>query len=86
MAYLGEESLSGRGTHLISLKPLEPSGFQEARIWLDSQRSLILQARIGMEDGSVRTVSLSNIRLEPAPDPQRFRFVPPPGAQVIRRR
>jgi outer membrane lipoprotein-sorting protein len=85
MEYLGEESLSGRPTHLISLKPLEPSGFQEARIWLDSQRSLILQARIGMENGSVRTVTLSEIRLNPPADPSRFQFVPPAGAQVIRR-
>ena len=86
MEYLGEEPLSGRATHMISLKPREPSGFQEAWIWLDSQRSLIVQARIGMEDGSVRTVTLSNIRLDPPADPERFHFVPPPGAQVIRRR
>ncbi len=86
LEYLGEESLSGRPTHLISLKPFEPSGFLEARIWLDSQRSLILQARIGMENGSVRTVTLSEIQLNPPADPGRFQFVPPSGAQVIRRR
>ena len=85
LEYLGEETLSGRGTHLISLVPFEPSGFQEARIWLDSQRSLILQVRIGMENGSVRTVTLSDIQLNPPADPHRFRFVPPSGAQVIRR-
>lgn len=85
MMYLGEEPLSGRRTHVISLKPREPSGFEEAKIWLDTQRSLILQARIGMENGSVRTVTLSGIELNPPPDPDRFRFVPPPGTQVIRR-
>ena len=85
LEYLGEESLSGRPTHLISLKPFESSGFQEARIWLDSRRSLILQARIGMENGSVRTVTLSEIQLNPPADPSRFQFVPPAGAQVIRR-
>ena len=86
LEYLGEETLSGRPTHLISLKPFEPSGFQDARIWLDSQRSLILQARIGMENGSVRTLTLSEIQLNPPPDPDRFQFLPPSGAQVIRRR
>lgn len=85
LEYLGEETLSGRSTHLISLKPFESSGFQEARIWLDSERSLILQARIGMENGSVRTVTLSEIQLDPTPDPSRFQFTPPAGAQVIRR-
>ena len=85
MEYLGEETLSGHLTHLISLTPLEPSGFQEARIWLDSQRSLILQARIGMENGSVRTVTLSEVQIDPPSDPDRFRFEPPAGAQIIRR-
>jgi outer membrane lipoprotein-sorting protein len=85
MEYLGEESVSGRSTHLISVKPFERSGFRAARIWLDAERSLILQARIEMENESVRTVILSEIQLDPAPDPDRFRFVPPQGAQVIRR-
>ena len=85
MEYLGEESLSGQATHLISLTPIEPSGFQGARIWLDSRRSLILQALIQMENGSQRTVTLSGIRLNLPEDPLRFRFSPPEGAQVIRR-
>lgn len=86
LSYGGEVLLEDRSTHLITLKPLRPSGFQEASIWLDSQRSLILQARIGMEDGSVRTVTLSRIQLNPPEDPGRFRFVTPDGARVIRRR
>jgi outer membrane lipoprotein carrier protein len=85
LSYLGEEILGGRSTHLIHAQPREPSGFQEARIWLDSTRSLILRVRVTMENGSVRTVSLSEIDLAPPDDPERFRFTPPPGAQVIRR-
>lgn len=85
MVYEGEELLGGRSTHLIRLKPLQPAGFREASIWLDSQRSLILQARIGMEDGSVRTVTLSEIQLNPPEDTGRFQFVTPDGARVIRR-
>lgn len=86
MDYVGEDSVSGRSTHLIHLKPKEPAGFREARIWLDAERALILRAALGMEEGSVRTVTLSDLRLNPPPDPDRYRFVPPPGAQVIRRR
>jgi outer membrane lipoprotein carrier protein len=85
MEYLGEESVSGVLTQKIALDPLGPAAFTEAAIWLDSSRSLILQARIEMENGSVRTVSLSDIRLDPPGDPTRFSFVPPEGAQVIRR-
>lgn len=86
MTYLGEEVLDGSSTaHVISLVPLDPAGFDDARIWLDRESSLILQARIEMENGSVRTVRLSDIELNPTPDPDRYRFTPPPGAQVIRR-
>jgi outer membrane lipoprotein-sorting protein len=83
--YLSRETISGQPTHLISLTPLEPAGFRMARVWLDTDRSLILQAEVEMENGSVRTVTLSEIRLNPPPDPARFQFVPPEGVQVIRR-
>lgn len=85
LSYVGEEPLEGRSTHLIELVPIQPSGFKDASIWLDSQRSLIIQAMIGMEDGSVRTVTLSQIQLDPPEDPGRFQFVVPDGARVIRR-
>jgi outer membrane lipoprotein-sorting protein len=86
LSYLGEESLEGRPTHVIEARPRGAAAFTGARIWLDSERSLILRARIEMENGSVRTLTLSGIRLDPPPDPRRFRFDPPPGTQIIRRR
>lgn len=85
LAYGGEDTVQGRRAHVIHADPLGDPGFRGARIWLDSERVLILKARIEMENGSVRTVTLSDIRLNPPPDPDRFRFVPPAGAQVIRR-
>ena len=85
LQYLGEETVAERVTHLIALEPTTSAGFQEARIWLDPTRSLIVRARIVMENGSVRTVTLSDIVLDPPADPARFQFTPPAGAQVIRR-
>jgi outer membrane lipoprotein-sorting protein len=85
LGYVGEEALGGRRAHVISAKPREANAFTEARLWLDVERSLILQIRIGMENGSVRTVTLSDIQLDPPADPDRFRFIVPEGAQVIRR-
>ncbi|MFH1765115.1 MAG: outer membrane lipoprotein carrier protein LolA [Gemmatimonadota bacterium] len=85
LQYLGEETVGGRRTHLLSAVPRQPLTFTRARIWLDAERSLILRAEIGQENGSVRTVTLSSLRLNPSPDPERFRFTPPPGAQVIPR-
>ena len=85
LSYVGEDSVGGTVTHVVALDPREPVGFEEARIWLDTDRSLILQVRLAMENGSVRTLTLSDIRLDPPPDPQRFVFTPPEGARVIRR-
>jgi outer membrane lipoprotein-sorting protein len=85
LSYVGEESVAGRVSDVISAIPVDPAAFQEARLWLDRERSLIIQARIGMENGSVRTLTLEDIELNPPPDPDRFKFIPPPGAQVIRR-
>ncbi len=86
LSYEGRDTLNGAAVDIIRAKPLGRAGFNEARLWLDRERSLILRARIGMENGSVRTVTLSEIRLNPPPDPARFTFDPPPGVQVIRRR
>ncbi len=85
LQYLGEEVISGRSTDMISLLPKTPAGFEAARVWLDSDRSLIVKARVEMENGSVRTVTLTDIVLNPPADPARFQFIPPEGAQVIRR-
>ena len=86
LTYAAQEILNGRPTHVISARPRERAGFSVARLWLDTERSLILQVRLGMENGSARTVTLSDIRLDPPADPGRFSFTPPPGVQVIRRR
>lgn len=85
LAFEGEETVGARRTYVVTARPRGEAAFQAAKIWLDAERSLILRARIEMENGSVRTVTLSDFRLDPPPDPQRFRFVPPPGTQVIRR-
>jgi outer membrane lipoprotein-sorting protein len=86
LGYVEAETLNGRSTHVISAVPRSPAGFRAARIWLDAEAALILQVRIGMENGSVRTVTLHDLELNPDPDPERFRFSTPPGVRVIRRR
>jgi outer membrane lipoprotein-sorting protein len=85
LTYRGEEAFAGRPTHMVHAQPREPGRFKEARIWLDAARFLILKVQVEEENGSVRTVALSEIDLAPPEDPDRFRFTPPPWAQVIRR-
>lgn len=85
LSFEGESEVNGRPAYVVSAVPLEASSFSEARLWLDVARLFIVKLRIGMENGSVRTLTLSDVDLDPSPDPNRFRFEPPPGAQVIRR-
>lgn len=85
LEYLGRDEVAGRSTHLIRARPRGPSTFVRARIWLDPARSLIRQVELALENGSVRTVTLGDFRMDPEPDPDRFTFTPPPGAQVIPR-
>ncbi len=85
LTYVGEELLEGVPVDVISARPLAPAAFREAQLWIDPSRALILQARIGMENGSVRTLALSDFQLNPPEDPARFVFSPPAGAQIIKR-
>ncbi|MFC1660686.1 outer membrane lipoprotein carrier protein LolA [Gemmatimonadota bacterium] len=85
LEYLGLEEVEGRETYLISAIPRSPVSFSASRLWLDPESSLIVKAEILQENGSKRTVILSNLVMNPDPDPDRFRFTPPPEAQVIPR-
>lgn len=83
--YEGTEVIDGRETHVLILLPREPSPYLEARIWLDAETDLIRRLELLEESESIRTVDLTNTRLDPALAPDRFEFDPPPGIQVITR-
>ena len=83
--FRGEAPVNGVMALVVHLVPVEPAGFEEATVWIDVERWLIVKVHIGMENESTRTVTLSDITLNPAEDPDRFSFTPPAGTQVIRR-
>lgn len=81
----GREEVDGRQTHVLFLEPITASPFLRARIWIDVEDSMIRRLEITEDEGFVRTVDLSSIRLNPEIPADRFRFEPPASAQVIRR-
>jgi outer membrane lipoprotein carrier protein len=82
--YLGTERAGGRSTFLIALRPLERSPYRSARVWIDTADYLIRKIEIDeLESENLRTVELTNIRLNPELPGDRFRFEPPAGVQVI---
>lgn len=81
--YQGTEEVDGYATHVLSLEPLRPSPYLRARLWLDADRSLIRKVEIVEDEGFVRVLELSRIRVNPSIPADRFRFDPPAGVQVI---
>jgi outer membrane lipoprotein carrier protein len=81
----GREVLEGRDVFVLDLTPLVPSPYVNARVWIDASDHLIRRLVILEDSESIRTLDLSNIRLNPAMDETRFRFDPPSGVQVIAR-
>jgi outer membrane lipoprotein carrier protein len=82
---LGREAVDGRESHLLALQPLIPSPYVRARVWIDVESFLIRKLEILEESESVRTLEFLNIRLNPSIAPDRFRFLPGEGVQVIQR-
>ncbi|HSR41829.1 MAG TPA: sigma-E factor regulatory protein RseB domain-containing protein, partial [Longimicrobiales bacterium] len=83
--YEGRETVTGRPTHVLSLRPRGDAGYVRARIWLGEESGLIRRVELLEENDSLRRITLSEIRLNPGLEAERFRFVPPNGIQVISR-
>jgi outer membrane lipoprotein carrier protein len=83
--FLRTERIDGRDTYVLLLRPRAPSPYVETTLWIDTAESLIRRLEILEESESIRTLDLVGMRLNPQIPPERFRFDPPPGVQVITR-
>lgn len=79
----GSEAVAGTTTRRILLTPKEPALYREAVVWIDPETDLMRRLEIREENGSVRVVTLDDIRLDPGVPEGLYTFTPPPGAQVI---
>ncbi len=84
-AYEGRQALDGKSVHQVALTPLEKTSYRTAKLWIDAGDSLLRKVEITEENGSVRTVRLRRVELNPKLAEDVFRFTPPAGAQVISR-
>lgn len=78
----GTERVGGRECRVVSLAPGAGAAYRRARLWLDVENHLIRRLELHEESGNVRTVTLSDLDLSPAPDPDLFTFTVPEGARV----
>ncbi|TVP46897.1 MAG: outer membrane lipoprotein carrier protein LolA [Gemmatimonadales bacterium] len=81
----GEETIDGRRTHRMMLRPTGNSPFLRARIWVDASDSMIRKIEIVETEGFVRTVELTGLRVNPSLPDARFIFEVPTGVRVVSR-
>jgi outer membrane lipoprotein carrier protein len=79
----GSEQVGGRATHALTLLPRGQSPYQRVRLWIDPQDFLVRRFEITEQNGSVRTIELSNLRPNVTLADELFRFTPPPGTQIF---
>ena len=83
--YEGSETVGGGEAHRIRLVPRGAAAYRAAVIWIDVRSSILRRVRVEEENGSVRTVTLNEVVLDPAVEENWFTFTPPPGAVIISR-
>jgi outer membrane lipoprotein-sorting protein len=80
-----EIRLGGQACYLLTLQP-PGGGGRQLKVWLERRRWLLLKVEERDESGNLTTYTLRDHRLGPALKPSLFRFVAPPGVEVIDRR
>jgi outer membrane lipoprotein carrier protein len=78
----GSEPVGGRPAKALTLIPRQASTYRRVRIWVDDQDSLVRRFEITEENGSVRMLQLSGLRVNGTLSDDLFRFTPPAGVQV----
>jgi outer membrane lipoprotein carrier protein len=80
---LGEESVGGQQTHVLTLVPRGASPYKILKVWIDKDDYLVRRFEMTEENNSVRTVEMRNLRTNHALPDNLFTFTPPAGAQIF---
>lgn len=83
VSYEGTDTVAGRATHRLRLVPRSRASYTAATLWIDEGRPALRRLRIEEENGTVRTITLSNIDFTSDPDGAWFTFTPPEGALIV---
>lgn len=83
--YEGVDEVVGHATHRLRMIPKGPATYRAAVVWIDQGNPVLRQMRLEEENGSVRTVTLTNVGFGAEPGEGWFSFSPPEGALVLAR-
>jgi outer membrane lipoprotein-sorting protein len=77
------EEIGGRPTHRLCLRSKRQARDRPDVVWIDRETNVVLQIHFTEDNGSERTITLSNVVFDVPPPQGWFAFTPPPGAVVI---
>jgi outer membrane lipoprotein carrier protein len=82
--YVREDKVGGRAMDVVELTPAVPDlPFERAILWLDRQDGLPRRLEITEKSGALRTLALSNLRVNRRVPDSTFEFKVPAGARVV---
>lgn len=79
----GTATVGGRATRVVLLTPKGRESFTRAKVWIDTQNSLVRRFEVTEPTGLVRNVTLTSIQANVTVPASAFRFTPPRGVRVI---
>ena len=77
------EQVEGRATHRLCLRSKSGARDRPDVVWIDAATPVIRRIHFREENGSERTITLSDVVFDAPPPGGWFSFTPPPGALVI---
>jgi outer membrane lipoprotein-sorting protein len=82
--YVREDKVGNRPVDVVELTPAVPDlPFERAILWLDRQDGLPRRLEITEKSGALRTLALSNLRVNRRVPDSAFEFKVPSGARVV---
>ena len=81
----GAETAGGEPAWRIRLVPRADAPYRDADVWIGRDDRLLRRVEIREENGSVRTITLSDIEVDPALGGDVFTFEPPASAHIVSR-
>lgn len=84
VSLVGRENRGGKPCHVLDLVPREATPYySDLRAWVDAETFATRAVRYEDDSGNFNTFDLSELRENVAIEPDKFKFSPPPGTQLL---
>lgn len=81
--YEGTDTVDGRSTHVLRMRPKEPASYQSAVLWIDQGEPVLRRLRLEEENGNVRSITMEDVAFGADVGVDWFTFTVPDGVLVV---